>query len=108
MKKNNYLYLLIGLIIILFTGCDRSDSSRNQTGKSEAPNQAEVPQKKESWKGGSPKNGKKGFSQSNNKKKTNVRLKEIKPGTMKIQTTYVGSLLPNQRVLMRSQIDGVI
>ena len=54
------------------------------------------------------KKGKKGFIQNNNKKKTNVRLKEIEPGSLKIQTTYVGSLLPNQRVLMRSQIDGVI
>ena len=108
MKNTKYLYLLISLIIILFTGCDGSDSSRNPTEKSKNPNQAEVPQKKESWKGGSQKKGGKGFRQSNNKKKTNVRLKEIKPETLKIQTTYVGSLLPNQRVLMRSQIDGVI
>ena len=76
MKKNNYLYLLIGLIIILFTGCDRSDSSRKPTEKNKTPNQAEVPQKKESWKGGSQKKGGKGFRQSNNKKKTNVRLKK--------------------------------
>ena len=108
MKNTKYSYLLISLIIILFTGCDGSDSSRNPTEKSKNPNQAEVPQKKESWKGGSKKKGGKGFRQSNNKKKTNVRLKEIKPETLKIQTTYVGSLLPNQRVLMRSQIDGVI
>ena len=108
MKNTKYLYLLISLIIILFTGCDGSDSSRKPTEKSKTPNQAEVPQKKESWKGGSQKKGGKGFRQSNNKKKTNVRLKEIKPETLKIQTTYVGSLLPNQRVLMRSQIDGVI
>ena len=108
MKNNKYLYLLFSLIIILFTGCDGSDSSRKPTEKSKTPNQAEVPQKKESWKGGSQKKGEKGFRQSNNKKKTNVRLKEIKPETLKIQTTYVGSLLPNQRVLMRSQIDGVI
>jgi len=108
MKNTKYSYLLISLIIILFTGCDGSDSSRKQTEKSKTPNQAEVPQKKESWKGGSQKKGGKGFRQSNNKKKTNVRLKEIKPETLKIQTTYVGSLLPNQRVLMRSQIDGVI
>ena len=108
MKNTKYSYLLISLIIILFTGCDGSDSSRNPTEKSKTPNQAEVPQKKESWKGGSQKKGEKGFRQSNNKKKTNVRLKEIKPETLKIQTTYVGSLLPNQRVLMRSQIDGVI
>ena len=108
MKNTKYSYLLISLIIILFTGCDGSDSSRNPTEKSKNPNQAEVPQKKESWKGGSQKKGGKGFRQSNNKRKTNVRLKEIKPETLKIQTTYVGSLLPNQRVLMRSQIDGVI
>ena len=108
MKNNNYLYLLFGLLIILLTGCDGQDSARKSTEKSEAPNQAEVPQKKESWKGGSQKKGGKGFRQSNNKKKTNVRLKEIKSETLKIQTTYVGSLLPNQRVLMRSQIDGVI
>jgi membrane fusion protein (multidrug efflux system) len=108
MKNTKYSYLLISLIIILFTGCDGSDSSRKSTEKSKTPNQAEVPQKKESWKGGSQKKGGKGFRQSNNKKKTNVRLKEIKPETLKIQTTYVGSLLPFQRVLMRSQIDGVI
>ncbi len=108
MKNNKYLYLLFSLVIILFTGCDGSDSSRKPTEKSKTTNQAEVPQKKESWKGGSQKKGEKGFRQSNNKKKTNVRLKEIKPETLKIQTTYVGSLLPFQRVLMRSQIDGVI
>ena len=108
MKNTKYLYLLISLIIILFTGCDGSDSSRKPTEKSKTTNQAEVPQKKESWKGGSKKKGEKDFRQSNNKKKTNVRLKEIKPETLKIQTTYVGSLLPSQRVLMRSQIDGVI
>ena len=108
MKNTKCTYLLISLIIILFTGCDGSDSSRKPTEKSKTTNQAEVPQKKESWKGGSKKKGEKGFRQSNNKKKTNVRLKEIKPETLKIQTTYVGSLLPFQRVLMRSQIDGVI
>ncbi len=108
MKNSKNLYLLIILIIILFTGCDGSDSSRKQTERSKSSNQAEVPQKKESWKGGSQKKGEKGFRQGNNKKKSNVRLKEIKPETLKIQTTYVGSLLPNQRVLMRSQIDGVI
>ena len=108
MKNTKYSYLLIGLITILLTGCDGPDSSRKPTEKNKTTIQADVPQKKESWKGGSKKKGEKGFRQSNNKKKTNVRLKEIKPETLKIQTTYVGSLLPFQRVLMRSQIDGVI
>ena len=108
MKNKKILYLLITLIFIYFTGCEGSDPARNPTEKKDAPNQAVVSKKKESWKGGSPEKGKKPFRTSNNKKKTNVRLKEIEPGALKIQTTYVGYLLPNQRVLMRSEIDGVI
>ena len=77
MKNNKYLYLLFCLIIIFFTGCDGSDSARKPTEKNETPNQTEVRQKKESWKGGSQKKGGKGFSQRNNKKTTNVRLKKI-------------------------------
>ena len=75
MKNNKFLYLLISVIFFYFTGCEGSDSSRNPTEKKEAPNQAEVPKKKESWKGGSPETGKKPFKKSNNKKKTNVRIK---------------------------------
>ena len=108
MKNKKILYLLIALILIYFTGCEGSDPARNPTEKKDGPNQAVVTKKKESWKGGSPEKGKKQFRTSNNKKKTNVRLKEIEPGALKIQTTYVGYLLPNQRVLMRSEIDGVI
>ena len=77
MKNTKYSYLLIGLIIILLTGCDGPDSSRKPTEKNKTTIQADVPQKKESWKGGSKKKGEKGFRQSNNKKKTNIRLKEI-------------------------------
>ena len=108
MKNNTFSYLLIFTIIFYLTGCKGSDPSSESTEKKDGRNQASVPQKKESWKGESPKTGGKTFRKSKNNKKTNVRLKEIEAGSLKIQTTYVGSLLPNQRVLMRSQIDGVI
>ena len=108
MKKIKFSYLLIFSILFYLTGCEESGPARNPTEKKDAPNQAAVPKKKESWKGGSSEAGKKPLRKSNNKKKTNVRLKKIEPGSLKIQTTYVGSLLPNQRVLMRSEIDGVI
>ena len=107
MKKNKFSYFLFAAIFFYLTGCEGSDSSRKSTEKKDARNQAATTQKKDGWKAGSPAKGKKGFRKGNNKKKTNVRLKEIEPGSLKIQTTYVGSLLPNQRVLMRSQIDGV-
>ena len=108
MKNYKYLFLLLNLIILFFKGCDGSDSTRKLTEKKGTSNQATVSQKSESWKGGSSEKNKKEFRKSKNKKKTNVRVKEIEPGSLKIQTTYVGSLLPKQRVLMRSQIDGVI
>ena len=108
MKKNKFLYFLIFAIFFYLTGCEGSDSSRKSTEKKDARNQVATAQKKDGLKARSPAKGKKGFRKGNNKKKTNVRLKEIEPGSLKIQTTYVGSLLPNQRVLMRSQIDGVI
>ena len=108
MKKNIFSYFLIATIFIYLTGCEGADSSRKSNEKKDARNQAAIAQKKDGWKGGSPEKKKKAFRKGNNKKKTNVRLKEIVPGSLKIQTTYVGSLLPNQRVLMRSQIDGVI
>ncbi len=108
MKKNKFSYFLIVAIFFYLTGCEGSDSSRKSTEKKDARNQVATAQKKDGLKARSPAKGKKGFRKGNNKKKTNVRLKEIEPGSLKIQTTYVGSLLPNQRVLMRSQIDGVI
>ena len=108
MKKNKFSYFLIVAIFFYLTGCEGSDSSRKSTEKKDARNQVATAQKKDGLKARSPAKGQKGFRKGNNKKKTNVRLKEIEPGSLKIQTTYVGSLLPNQRVLMRSQIDGVI
>ena len=41
-------------------------------------------------------------------KKTNIRIKQVNLESLSIQSTYVGYLLPNKRVLMRSEIDGVI
>ena len=108
MKNTKFSYLLFAAIFFYLTGCEGSDPVPESTKKKDARNQAAITQKKEAWKGGSPETGEKTFRKSNNKNQTNVRTKEIEPGSLKIQTTYVGYLLPNQRVLMRSQIDGVI
>ena len=76
MKNNRFLYLLITVIFIYFTGCEGSDPARNPTEKKDAPYQDAVPKKKGSWNGGSSETGKKPFRKSNNKNKTNVRLKK--------------------------------
>lgn len=41
-------------------------------------------------------------------KRTNVRVATLKPQSLNVQSTYVGHLLPNERVLLRAEIDGVI
>ncbi|SVE62593.1 uncharacterized protein METZ01_LOCUS515447, partial [marine metagenome] len=41
-------------------------------------------------------------------RKTNVRVQPVGISSLTVHSTYVGHLLPNQRVLMRSEIDGVI
>ena len=69
MKNNKFLYLLITVIFIYFAGCEGSDSSRNPTEKKDVPNQAAVPKKKESWKGGSPETGKNPLKKAITKKR---------------------------------------
>ena len=108
MKNNKFLYLLFPIILFYLIGCERSDPIAKSTKHNDTSDQVAISQKKESWRGESSGAEKKFGRKSKNKKKTNVRIKIIEPGSLKIQTTYVGYLLPNQRVLMRSEIDGVI
>jgi membrane fusion protein (multidrug efflux system) len=107
MKNTWQLFLLIVLLLFLFSGCENSTSGSSASSKNGSRNQAKNFQKKE------PINGetisrRKPSKYQDNKKKTNVRVKEIDLESLSIQHTYVGNLLPNQRLTMRSEIDGVI
>ncbi len=41
-------------------------------------------------------------------KKTNVRVSSVGTEALKIESTFVGYLLPNERVRMTSEMEGVI
>jgi len=107
MKNTWQLFLLIVLMLFLFSGCENSTSSSSASSKNGSRDQAKNFQKKEPINGETASR-RKPSKKRDNKKKTNVRVQEVDLESLSIQHTYVGNLLPNQRVTMRSEIDGVI
>ena len=107
MKNSQQLFLLIVLMFFLFSGCEKSTSGSAASSKNGSREQAKSFQKKEPIYGETTSR-RKPSKYRDNKKKTNVRVQEIDLESLSIQSTYVGNLLPNQRVIMRSEIDGVI
>ena len=107
MKDTWQLNLLIVLMFLLFSGCENSTSGSSASSKNGSRDQAKNFQKKEPISSETASRRKPGKNRDN-KKKTNVRVHEVDLESLSIQSTYVGNLLPNQRVIMRSEIDGVI
>ena len=107
MKNHQQLFLLIVLMFFLFSGCEKSTSGSAASSKNGSREQAKSFQKKEPIYGETTSR-RKPSKKRDNKKKTNVRVQEVDLELLSIQSTYVGNLLPNQRVIMRSEIDGVI
>ena len=108
MTRPSFIFLLIATILLSFLGCEKPNSDSPASKNNESRNQAVSYQKKET-KYEKPSDSKKKISTvGKNQKKTNVRIKQVNLESLSIQSTYVGYLLPNKRVLMRSEIDGVI
>ena len=106
-KNPLQLLLLFVLMLFFFTGCEKTSSGSAESSKNGSRDQTKSFQKKEPSKGGAASRRKPG-KKRDNKKKTNVRIQEVNLESLSIKSTYVGNLLPNQRVIMRSEIDGVI
>ena len=108
MTRSSFLFFLIATILLSFSGCEKPNSDSPASKKNEPRDQAVSYQEKEN-KYEKPSDSRKKFSSvGKNQKKTNVRIKQVNLESLSIQSTYVGYLLPNKRVLMRSEIDGVI
>ena len=108
MTRSSFLFFLIATILLSFSGCEKPNSDSPASKKNEPRDQAVSYQEKETKYEKSSDTRKKLSSAGKNQKKTNVRIKQVNLESLSIQSTYVGYLLPNKRVLMRSEIDGVI
>ena len=106
-KNPLQLLLLFVLMLFFFTGCEKTSSGSAESSKNGSRDQTKSFQKKEAIKGKTAALRKPG-KKRDNKKRTNVRVQEVNLESLSIKSTYVGNLLPNQRVIMRSEIDGVI
>ena len=108
MTRSSFLFFLIATILLSFSGCEKPNSDSPASKKNEPQDQAVSYQEKET-KYKKPSDARKKLSSvGKNQKKTNIRIKQVNLDSLSIQSTYVGYLLPNKRVLMRSEIDGVI
>ena len=94
-------------MFFLFSGCEKSTSGSTASSKKGSIDQERSFQRKEAINGET-KSRRKTIKNRDNKKKTNVRVHEIDLESLNIESTYVGNLLPNQRLIMKSEIDGVI
>ena len=108
MTRSSFLFFLIATILLSFSGCEKPNSDSVASKKNEPHDQAVSYQEKETKYEKSSDTRKKLSSAGKNQKKTNVRIKQVNLESLSIQSTYVGYLLPYKRVLMRSEIDGVI
>ena len=107
MKNSWQLILLTLMMFLLNSGCERSNSGSAASNKNGSREQAKSFQKKEAYNSET-KSGRKISKNRNNEKRTNVRVHEVDLESLSIQYTYVGNLLPKQRLIMKSEIDGVI
>ena len=108
MTRPSFLLFLIAIILLYYSGCEKPDSDLPSTVKNEPRDQAVSDIKKGTEYEKPSDNRKKISTVGKNQKKTNVRIKQVNLESLSIKSTYVGYLLPNKRVLMRSEIDGVI
>ncbi len=108
MTRSSFLFFLIATILLSFSGCEKPNSDSPASKKNEPQDQAVSYQKKVTKYEKASDSRKKISTVGKKQKKTNVRIKQVNLESLSIQSTYVGYLLPNKRVLMRSEIDGVI
>ena len=107
MKNTWQLILLIILMSFLYLGCEKSTSGSTASGNKDSRDQKKSFQKKAAINGETSSNRKLSKNRDK-KKKTNVRVHEVDLESLSIKSTYVGNLLPKQRLIMKSEIDGVI
>ena len=106
-KIYSQLVLLIVLIFFLFYGCERPNPSSQSNNKNGSQNQVKNIQKK-SQINSNEKPSRNTFKRGGNQKKVNVRIQKVGLEKLSFKSTYVGNLIPNQRVILRSEIDGII
>ena len=105
MVKRNIIFSCVGIILLLMGSCQKPEEGKSlETGNSANDQTSGQEYGKGKPKAVSP--SRKGPPKKI--KKTNVRVSSVGTEALKIESTFVGYLLPNERVRMTSEMEGVI
>ena len=105
MVKRNIIFSCLGIILLLMGSCQKPEERKS----SKTGNSANDQSSGQEYGKGKPKAV--SFSRKGPPKKikkTNVRVSSVGTEALKIESTFVGYLLPNERVRMTSEMEGVI
>ena len=108
MSRFIIIALLIGITISLITACQKPGEGNSPKSESPKTSQSEQTSQKEYGQGKAQAATSSQRGPKKNTKKTNVRVNAVGTEPLKIESTFVGHLLPNERVRMTSEMDGVI
>ncbi len=108
MSRFIIIALLIGITISLITACQKQGEGNSPKSESPKTSQSEQKSQKEYGQGKAQAATSSQRGPKKNTKKTNVRVNAVGTEPLKIESTFVGHLLPNERVRMTSEMDGVI
>jgi len=108
MSRFIIIALLIGITISLITACQKPGEGNSPKSESPKTSQSEQTSQKEYGQGKAQAATSSQREPKKNTKKTNVRVNAVGTEPLKIESTFVGHLLPNERVRMTSEMDGVI
>lgn len=89
--------MFIALTLAL-AGCDKGKDSANTA----ARDQTTARNQKQGEPSGKPAKG------SETRRNANVRVVELAPQSLRQEASYVGNLQPNERVVLRSEMDGLV
>ena len=90
------LLLLFTAMTLALAGCDRDQGSANTVVSNQQTSRS---QKQGDVSGKQP---------TTSKRNTNVGVVKLTPQSIRQESTYVGNLQPNERVVLRSQMDGLV
>ena len=108
MVKRNIILSCLGLLFLLMGSCQKPEEGNSPKPGNSGNSGKNQPAGQEYGKGKSQAASSSRKGPPKKIKKTNVRISSVGTDILKIESTFVGYLIPNERVRMTSEMEGVI
>ena len=108
MVKRNIIFSCLGVLFLLMGSCQKPEEGNSPKPGNSGTSGKNQPAGQEYGKGKAQEATSSRKGPPKKIKKTNVRVSSVGTEALKIESTFVGYLLPNERVRMTSEMEGVI